>query len=86
MSDTTPGGVRGGARTGNIGPYLTALKQRGAERPHGTRLRYISGCKCVPCRAANSRYETGRLRARREGDWNGYVDAATSREWLILLR
>lgn len=56
-----------------------------AERPHGTRSRYASGCKCVPCRAANSRYETERFQARRNGDWNGYVSAATAREWLSRL-
>lgn len=42
-------------------------------RPHGTRLRYMSGCKCVPCRAANSRYESSRIAARASGDWNGMV-------------
>lgn len=50
--------------------------ERFAERPHGTRLRYVSGCRCVPCRAANSRYETERLAARKAGDWRGVVDAA----------
>lgn len=45
------------------------------DRPHGTRLRYISGCKCVPCRAANSRYETARARARFYGDRRGLVSA-----------
>jgi hypothetical protein len=47
-----------------------------ALRSHGTRLRYLGGCRCVPCRAANSRYETGRAAARRAGDWRGLVDAA----------
>jgi len=45
------------------------------DRPHGTRLRYMSGCKCVPCRAANSRYETARARARFYGDRRGLVSA-----------
>lgn len=42
---------------------------------HGTRLKYMGGCKCVPCRAANSRYETQRAVARKNGDWNGIVSA-----------
>lgn len=54
-------------------------------RPHGTRLRYMSGCRCVPCRAANSRYETLRLRRRAMGDWNGYVPAAEARAHVLAL-
>jgi hypothetical protein len=47
----------------------------------------MGGCKCVPCRAANSRYESERLRARRNGDWNGYVPArAASRHLRSLSR
>ena len=53
-----------------------------ANKPHGTRIRYMGGCKCVPCRAANSRYESGRLEARRNGDWNGLVDAGRARRHL----
>ncbi len=44
-------------------------------KPHGTRIRYMGGCRCVPCRAANSRYECERQAARRAGDWNGLVPA-----------
>ncbi len=50
------------------------------DRPHGTRLRYISGCKCMLCRAANSRYECGRAAARRRGEWNGIVAASRARK------
>jgi hypothetical protein len=39
----------------------------------------MAGCKCVPCRAANSRYETGRDRMRKLGLWNGLVSARTAR-------
>lgn len=56
-----------------------------AERPHGTRLRYIGGCRCVPCRAANSRYECERLAARKRGEWNGVVDAEPARRHLVAL-
>lgn len=54
-------------------------RSRLAERPHGTRLRYISGCRCMLCRAANSRYECGRAAARRRGGWNGLVPAIRAR-------
>lgn len=52
------------------------------DRPHGTRLRYISGCKCVPCRAANSRYECERAAARRRGEGAGIVPATRARAHL----
>lgn len=48
----------------------------GARKPHGTRARRKAGCDCIPCRAADSRYESERVRARRNGDWNGIVSAA----------
>jgi hypothetical protein len=47
-----------------------------AARPHGSRLRYLGGCRCLPCRAANSRYQCERAAARKTGGWNGLVDAA----------
>lgn len=46
-----------------------------ADNPHGVRIRYMAGCRCVPCRAANSSYETERAAARRRGEWNGLVCA-----------
>lgn len=59
--------------------------ERLAERPHGTRLRYMGGCRCVPCRAANSRYETERAAARKRGEWAGVVPAAPARAHLLKL-
>ena len=54
--------------------------------PCGTRAKYIgAGCRCLPCRAANSRYETARAAARQRGDWNGLVPAdraAAHLRWL----
>ncbi len=66
-------------------PLTIPEPSRFAERPHGTRLRYVSGCRCVPCRAANSRYESSRLRRRARGEWNGYVSAAAARDHLLAL-
>jgi hypothetical protein len=61
---------------------MNGLKSVGilaANKPHGTRLKYMGGCKCMLCRAANSRYETERSLARSNGDWNGIVSAAAAR-------
>jgi len=44
-----------------------------AEEPHGTRHRFLDGCRCVPCRAANSRYSCEGETAQRAGDWSGFV-------------
>ncbi len=53
-----------------------------AERyQHGTRARYVTGCRCSPCRAANSEYARYRAKVRDE-DWNGLVDAAPARRHL----
>lgn len=50
-----------------------------ASRQHGDRLRYMSGCRCGECRAANSRYERVRQKARKAGDWNGIVPSDKAR-------
>lgn len=54
-------------------------------RPHGTRVRYLGGCRCVDCRQANTSYERERQKARAEGDWNGIVDATLARQHLLCL-
>ena len=41
--------------------------ERIAALPHGVRARYSIGCRCVPCRKANSEYESARARARKAG-------------------
>jgi len=55
------------------------------DKPHGTRLKYMGGCKCMLCRAANSRYEAERGVARKNGDWNGIVDARAARRHILKL-
>jgi hypothetical protein len=47
------------------------LRERCMRGPCGTRAKYRGGCRCMLCRAANSRYETARgkesrIRARTE--------------------
>lgn len=57
-----------------------------AERhPHGVRIKYIGGCRCVPCRAANSRYETERAAARKRGESNSIVPATRAKAHLLAL-
>ena len=55
---------------------------------HGTRSRYVGGCRCIECRAANARYaaELERRRAREAfGAPTRMVDAAPVRERLLCL-
>jgi hypothetical protein len=56
-----------------------------ANKPHGTRLRYLSGCKCDLCRRANTDYQLSRMKAIKEGDWNGIISAKKARAHLIYL-
>ena len=53
-----------------------------AARPHGTRARYMAGCKCFYCRRANSDYERLRQAARAAGDWDGIVSAQRAHKHL----
>lgn len=50
-----------------------------ADRPHGTRVRYMTGCRCEPCRASNARYESQRALARLRGEGAHLVPAKAAR-------
>lgn len=55
-----------------------------AERkPHGTRGKYLGGCRCIPCRAANSRYSVERDRLVRAGLGNPIVSADAARRHIL---
>ncbi len=64
---------------------LKSLAELAERKPHGERLRYMAGCRCVPCRAANSRYESQRQAKRKAGEWNGLVPAKRARRHIIKL-
>lgn len=64
---------------------LEQVLRASARKEHGTRARYMAGCGCLRCRAANSRYETERAKARKAGDWNGTVDAGRARRHVLAL-
>lgn len=56
------------------------------QMPCGSRAKYSgAGCRCMLCRAANSRYETMRAAARKRGEWNGLVSADRARAHLLAL-
>ncbi len=64
-------------------PILSGLKsaaELAAQHPHGVRIRYMGGCRCLKCRMANANYEKQRAKARACGDWNGVVDAIPARK------
>lgn len=47
-----------------------------SERAHGSHARYVvDRCRCAPCKAANTTYETNRSRLIAYGRWQPYVDA-----------
>jgi hypothetical protein len=54
---------------------IAALKASALLRECGTRAKYSAGCRCFDCKRANTEYEKARAKARKEGDWNGLIDA-----------
>jgi hypothetical protein len=51
----------------------------------GTRSKYIRGCKCDQCKAANCRYNLDREQARKRGDLRDLVDATAARKHILKL-
>ena len=56
-----------------------------ATKPHGTRIRYMGGCRCLPCRAANNRYARARAEKCRQGLSNKLVPANRAKTHLLRL-
>lgn len=63
-------------------PSVTAL---GKDKPHGTRLKYKAGCRCLRCKAANACYEAARAQERATGGWDGLVSAEAARRHVLRL-
>ncbi len=61
---------------------LKPASELAKDKPHGVRIKYMGGCRCLFCRAANSRYETYRLAERKAGRTNGIIPAICARERL----
>lgn len=64
---------------------LKTIKELAQTRTHGDRLKYKAGCRCTPCRAANSRYETERAQIRKRRGPNNIVSAGRTRQRLQAL-
>lgn len=57
-----------------------------AERyEHGTRARYVAGCRCDSCRRANTDYAKKREKAKKKGDFNGNVPADHALNYIEML-
>lgn len=61
---------------------LPSAYKLGSGKPHGTRMRYLAGCKCPDCLKANCAYAKARYVAKIHGDWNGLVPAGRARKHL----
>jgi len=62
-----------------LAPRIAELRQYCREAEHGTRARYMTGCRCLRCRAANSNYNTSRRAAIENGDFRGLVSVERAR-------
>lgn len=45
------------------------------DRPHGTRSRYQSGCRCLPCRVESARYARALVERLKNGEANPIISA-----------
>lgn len=64
---------------------LRSAAELAVDKPHGTRMKYLGGCGCMLCRAANSRYSVWREAERREGRCAGLVSAKSARRHILKL-
>jgi hypothetical protein len=52
------------------------------EFEHGTRSRYVVGCRCASCKEANRLFYHKRIKRKIYGDWNGLVTPGKVRQRL----
>ena len=62
---------------------LPSAKQLGMRKPHGHKMRYMAGCRCAPCKRANSRYEKKMARDRKLYGPNNLVPVDRVRAFLL---
>jgi len=65
---------------------IAKLLESCAKVEHGRRARYMAGCRCLQCRAANSRYQSELDRRQTAGDVNPVISAEPARAHLLALR
>jgi hypothetical protein len=65
---------------------IAALVRSGAQKPHGTRSRYVAGkCRCELCRRANTDYRKLRDRQLGRGKTNSLTPAEPVRIHILML-
>jgi hypothetical protein len=64
---------------------LAQLRTYASRAQHGTRGRYMVGCRCLQCRAANSNYCVQREHERQAGDTRSIVSAFNARAHMLAL-
>jgi hypothetical protein len=60
-----------------------AERRRQRLKPCGTPASYVRGCRCEDCRAAMNRYSQEREKARRDGDYRGWIVAEAARDHIL---
>lgn len=59
---------------------LAALRAGAEGKPHGTRARYVAGCRCESCDEANKAYRKDIYQRHKAGLFNPIVPAETARQ------
>ena len=66
-------------------PGMRPIHEIAARHPHGHRMRYVAGCRCEDCRAANSAREREYDLRRKAGESNPIVSADLARAHILAL-
>ena len=66
-------------------PGMRPIHEIAARHPHGHRMRYVAGCRCDDCRAANSAREREYEIRRKAGESNPIVPADRARAHILAL-